>query len=66
MEVDGEVFEASAGQTGSDEYTWITGSNAGYGFCSPSSDREPSTLAAHEDAIRDFLSTVDPATGYTE
>jgi len=66
IEVDGEVFEVHAGRTGSDEYTWVSGPNAGYGFGSARSDREPSTIDDHVEAIRDFLSAVDPETGYIE
>ena len=39
MEVDGELFEVLAGQTGSHEYEWISGPNQGYGFGSSRSDR---------------------------
>ena len=64
MEVDGEVFGVSASPTGHDVYDWLSGPNAGYGFSSWSSDRSPSTMTDHEDAIRDFLSAIDPETGY--
>jgi len=54
------------GQTGSDDYTWISGPNPGYGFGTARSDREPSSMDDHVEAIRDFLSAVDPGTGYIE
>jgi len=60
------VFEVLAGQTGSDDYTWISGPNPDYGFGLARSDREPSTMDDHVEAICDFLSAVDPETGYIE
>jgi hypothetical protein len=66
MEVDGEVFEVLAGRTGSDEYTWVSGPNAGYGFSSVTSNREPLCPGDHAESIRDFLSAVDAETGYIE
>jgi hypothetical protein len=66
IEVDGELFEVLAGQTGSDEYEWISGPNQGYGFGSSRSDRTPSTMEDHEEAIRNFLSMVDRETGFIE
>ena len=42
------------------------GPNSGYGFFSASSDGRPSTMADHEEAIRNFVSQVDPNTGSME
>ena len=68
IEVDGEVFEVVArrDRLGQNDYLWITGPNPGYGFSSASSDGRASTIGDHEAAIRNFLSQVDPATGYIE
>jgi len=42
------------------------GGRPDYGFSSASSDGRPSTMVDHEEAIRNFLSLVDPETGYIE
>ena len=66
--VDGQEFEVrmQADHPGHYNYTWISGPNPGYGFGSGSSDGLPCSLRDHEDAIRDFLSDVDPNTGNIE
>ncbi|WP_229070980.1 hypothetical protein [Actinoplanes sp. DH11] len=67
VEVDGEVFEVVAGEDdnpGAYHYNWISGRDPDYGFTSAFSDRRTPTMREHEDAIRDFLSKVDPETGY--
>jgi hypothetical protein len=66
IEVDGEVFAvvARGDRPGQYDYAWTSGPNAGYGFSSASSDGRLSTTADHEEAIRNFLSQVDPETGY--
>lgn len=68
VSVDGEDFDvtASADRPGQYHYDWVSGPNAGYGFTSASSDGRPSTLADHEECIRNFLEQVDPETGYIE
>jgi hypothetical protein len=68
IEVDGEVFGivGRRDRPGQYDYTWISGPNPGYGFSVASSDGRPSTMADHETAIHDFLSQVDPTTGYIE
>ena len=43
-----------------------SGPNALYGFGSQTSDRSPSTMTDHEEAIREFLSAIDPKTGHME
>jgi hypothetical protein len=62
VEVDGEVFDVAARRDhpGQYDYEWTSGRNSGYGFFSTSSDGRPSTMADHEEAIRNFLSQVDP------
>jgi hypothetical protein len=66
--VDGEVFDVTAqpDHPGQYHYEWISGPNPGYGFSVASSDGRPSTMVDHERAIRNFLSHVDPETGYIE
>ena len=66
--VNGEVFDVTTqpDRPGHYEYAWISGPNPGYGFFSQSSDGRPSTMVDHEDAIRNFLSQVNPETGYIE
>lgn len=68
LTVDGQVFDVSYDpkQPGAYHYLWVTGPNDGYGFGSRRSDHERSTVAEHEASIRDFLSAVDPVTGYIE
>jgi hypothetical protein len=68
MVVDGEHFDVMerAGEPGVYELRWISGPNEGYGFATSTYSGEEQTDAELEDAIRDFLSQVDPATGYVE
>jgi hypothetical protein len=65
---DGEVFDVTTqtDQPGHYHYAWISGPNPGYGFSSASSDGRLSSVVDHEEAIRNFLSQVDPVTGYIE
>jgi hypothetical protein len=67
MVVDGEQFDVSerAGEPGVYDFRWTSGPNAGYGFGS-AGHRGGMTDAELEDAIRNFLSQVDPTTGYIE
>jgi hypothetical protein len=66
--VDGEVFDVTTDEDrpGYYHYEWISGPNRGYGFAEQSSDGRPSTMVDHEEAIRSFLSQVDPETGFIE
>jgi len=66
--VDGEVFDVTTqpDHPGHYHYAWISGPNPGYGFSAASSDGRPSGMVDHEEAIRNFLSHVDPETGYLE
>jgi hypothetical protein len=63
LEVDGEVFELRPDGFGGTHYNWITGPNPGYGF---STSPTPDLFEQHRASIRNFLSMVDPATGYIE
>ena len=66
--VDGEVFDITThrDRPGQYHYEWISGPNPSYGFSMGSSDGRSSTIVDHEEAIRDFLSQVDPETGLIE
>jgi hypothetical protein len=68
LEVDGEEFTVAARRDnpGQYDYAWVSGPNAGYGFSSAYSDRRQATMADHTDAIRNFLSQIDPVTGFIE
>ena len=63
LEVDGEIFTLRLDGFGGTHYSWISGPNPGYGFSmSPTAD----SFEQHRVSIRNFLSMVDPATGYIE
>jgi hypothetical protein len=68
MVVDGEHFDVTerVGEPGVYELRWTSGPNADYGFATSSYSGEHQTDAELRDAIRDFLSRVDPSTGYIE
>ena len=66
LEVDGEMFSLRQDESDGNAYPWLSGPNPGYGFSSASADGLPSSLDDHEEAIRNFLSHVDPDTGYIE
>lgn len=51
------------GEPGVSDFEWLTGP-ADYGFTSAGSGRSPITRSEAEEAIRNFLAQVDPATGY--
>ncbi len=67
--VEGEQFDvrvtvdAETGYTDTG-YTWLSGPHPGYGF-GVGGRRDPS-LEDHRERIREFLATVDPATGYLQ
>lgn len=62
--VDGEIFLVRRrNEDGSHHYDWVSGPNDGYGF-SVSGGSEPISRERHEIAIRDFLRSINPATGY--
>jgi hypothetical protein len=63
LEVDGEVFELCPDEFAGTRYTWVSGPDPGYGFSvSPTTE----AMAEHEANIRNFLSMIDPRTGYLE
>ncbi|MDV6277154.1 hypothetical protein R3Q06_27015 [Rhodococcus erythropolis] len=67
------------GEPGASDYDWKSGPNEGYGFSSfqrvsyysvldransPSNEIQPETIEEHRASIRDFLSKINPETGY--
>ena len=61
--VEGEMFEFTV-RRGGIRFSWITGPNPGYGFGSSWPDDVPPTEARIRRMIADFLSQIDPETGY--
>lgn len=62
--VDGECFRVRRrDRDGTTHYDWESGPNEGYGFTVSGYGDEPSH-EYHLSQIRDFLSEIDPATGY--
>ncbi|WP_406435736.1 hypothetical protein OHB00_16885 [Streptomyces sp. NBC_00631] len=68
MSVDGEEFEVSQpdGRPGDYSFTWLTGPDPQYGFGLSTRPPVQAGRAFLEESIRDFLSQVDPDTGYIE
>lgn len=66
LEVGGQVFRVTQRPDGkSYDYEWLNGKNPGYGFTATmSSGDQPVPHRRHERAIVDFLSSIDPSTGY--
>ena len=60
LDVDGQLFEVRRHEGGTD-YDWVTGPNEGYGF---GTSGRGTSEEWHRDQIRDFMSMIDPATGY--
>ncbi|MFJ1812652.1 MULTISPECIES: hypothetical protein [unclassified Streptomyces] len=68
MSVDGEEFEVSQrdGRPGSYDLTWLTGADPQYGFGFSTHPPVQCGREQLEEAIREFLSQVDPGTGHIE
>ena len=66
--VDGEHFEVNEQMSspGVYECRWTSGRNEGYGFTTAAYGGGRMTEVELEEAIRDFLGSVDPDTGYIE
>jgi hypothetical protein len=66
LTVDGERFRVArrSGERCTYDYTWLTGPNDGYGFTSSMNLEHMMSDTEHEEALRAFLSGIDPATGY--
>ena len=80
LTVDGQTFTVTE-RDGGHDYTWDNGPNPGYGFSesAPMTAQVPAdqatkrrpppqrdTLGHYRSSIRDFLSSIDPNTGYLE
>lgn len=61
--VDGETFDVDK-DGGANHLTWVSGPNAGYGFTLGRSDGSSLTEDEARNAIRGFLASIDPETGY--
>jgi hypothetical protein len=68
MSVDGEEFEVSQSDDspGTYDVTWLTGPDPHYGFGFRSHPPVQVARVELEEAIRDFLSQVDPSSGHIE
>ncbi|MEU0131877.1 MULTISPECIES: hypothetical protein [unclassified Streptomyces] len=68
MSVDGEGFEVSQpdGKPGTYHFTWLTGPDPEYGFGFSTHPPVQSSTEQLKQAIREFLSQVDPDTGHIE
>ncbi|WAZ26050.1 hypothetical protein STRCI_007592 [Streptomyces cinnabarinus] len=66
--VDGEEFEVEQppDSPGTYQLTWVSGPDPQYGFGFRTHPPEPVGRAELEEAVRDFLSQIDPATGYID
>lgn len=66
--VDGNVFDIVAlpGRPGEYNYRWVSGPNPDYGFSSASSSKRRLEMLDHVNAIRNFLTQINPKTGYIE
>lgn len=66
MVVGGHAFDVSerVGETGVYDCRWVSGPNEGYGFATAAYGGGRLTDAELEDSIRNFLSQIDPSTGY--
>lgn len=64
--VEGEVWvvRQRINEPGAYEFKWVSGPNENYGFTSWTNDGSALTTAELDESIRDFLSAIDPATGY--
>ncbi|MET8452168.1 hypothetical protein [Streptomyces sp. NPDC005209] len=68
MTVDGQEFEVVQPQDspGTYHFTWLTGPDPQYGFGFRTNPPAQADTARLEEAVRGFLSQVDPVTGYIE
>lgn len=66
--VDGNVFDIVAlpGRPGEYNYRWVSGPIPDYGFSSASSNKRRLEMLDHVNAIRNFLTQINPKTGYIE
>jgi hypothetical protein len=64
LDVDGERFAIRLGDDGGTAYDWVSGPNEGYGFTLSATPDRP--VKEHQECIRNFLSMINPGTGYIE
>lgn len=62
--VDGEMFIVTRRGRGIYNYEWVSGPNFGYGFSSASHPAADRADEEHRESVRDFLTEIDPDTGY--
>lgn len=63
LEVDGQLFAVRRAHDGrGTDYDWVNGPNKDYGFGSSANADQP--VEEHRKNIRNFLSMIDPVTGY--
>ncbi|WP_156954107.1 hypothetical protein [Brachybacterium phenoliresistens] len=65
-EVDGERFEVEERSPGNYAYRWVSHRDPQYGFSVAVSGGGAMTPSGHREHIREFISLVDPVTGYIE
>lgn len=64
LKVDGATFEVCRRPDNSFTYTWLDGPNGGgSGFATNATQRSV-TVEEHIDSARNYLSIIDPETGY--
>jgi hypothetical protein len=61
LDVDGERFRVRIAERGGYHYDWLSGPNASYGI---SISGPAASDDVHVARIRQFLGSIDPATGY--
>ncbi len=64
--MDGEEFDVRRDTDGSLHFDWISGPNPGYGFTTSGDPDAPPADALLIESIRDFLTNVNPTTGYLD
>ena len=67
ISVDGEVFDVVPSDDARGHHlAWASGPNPGYGFTCQRSDGVLSTEVELREQIRDFLTHINPETGYLD
>ncbi|QKW05813.1 hypothetical protein HUT18_04875 [Streptomyces sp. NA04227] len=66
LTVDGQRFTVTKRGSGVYDFEWVSGPNPGYGFTTSVHGANRLTEAELEESARDFLSQIDPETGYID
>ncbi|WP_432540732.1 hypothetical protein [Kineococcus sp. SYSU DK002] len=68
LTVEGEdwLVKERPGTPGCYDFDWLSGPNPGYGFTSQEFDRSPISEDEMRKAIADFLTGINPETGYLD